>query len=133
MTFLRKNKKWLVLSLVGVMAVASGGAATLVGCGPFSDVSGPQCTFVLELYYLGIAAGTSATTFDPTANVTRGQVAVFMGAAINVLKRNENPFRVATRNNNNIINADYEDYATANTNFPNGFCTDGGNSYVANQ
>lgn len=133
MTFLRKSRKWLGFALICMLAVASGGATTLVGCGPFSDVSGGQCQFVLELYYLGIAAGTSATTFDPTANVTRGQVAVFMGAAINILKRNENPFRVATRNNNNIINANYENYATANTNLPNGFCTDGLYNFVANQ
>lgn len=133
MDFLRSHKKWLAVPLVGLLAAAGGGASTLVGCGPFSDVTGGQCAFVLELYYLGIAAGTSATTFDPAANVTRGQVAVFMGAGIKYIKRTENPFRVATKQNTNVFNFVYEDYSTANTAAPNGFCTDGIFNYVASE
>src|SRR5450432_809776 len=115
MDFLRSHKKWLAVPLVGLLAAAGGGAATLVGCGPFSDVTGGQCGFILELYYFGIAAGTSATTFDPTANVTRGQVAVFMGAGMNYLRRTSNPTRLGARQNLNIFNAVYENYKTANT------------------
>ncbi len=133
MTFLQRNRKWFVLPLVGLLAAAAGGGATLAGCGPFSDVSGGQCPFILSLYYLGIAAGTSATTFDPNANVTRGQVAVFLGAGIKYIKRTENPFRVASKNNGNVFNFEYEDYSTPNTSSPNGFCTDGLYNYVANE
>jgi len=133
MTFFRRHRKWLLLSLLGLLAVSGGAASTLTGCGPFSDVSGGQCAFILQLYYLGIAGGTSATTFDPNANVTRGQVAVFMGAGMSWIKRTENPFRVASKNFMNVFNIHYDDYSTANTSAPNGFCTEGGYNFVANQ
>jgi len=132
MTFFRRHRKWLLLSVLGLLVV-SGGAASTLTCGPFSDVSGGQCAFILQLYYLGIAGGTSATTFDPTANVTRGQVAVFMGAAMGWIKRTENPLRVANKANVYMFDFDYDNYASANTSFPNGFCTDGVFNYVANQ
>ena len=52
-------------------------------CGPFTDVSPGLCPYVLEMYYLGITAGTSATTFSPDSPMTRGQAAVFVSKAIN--------------------------------------------------
>ncbi len=134
MRLLRKHRRWTILSLVGLMALAGGGASTLLAvCGPFTDVPAGICGFVLEIYYLGITGGTGPTTYDPTSNVTRGQMAVFIAALHNNIKRNENPNRVATRNSNNIFNANYENYATVNTGAPNGFCTDGGYNFTANQ
>lgn len=52
-------------------------------CGPFTDVSPAFCPFVLEMYYLGITAGTSPTTFSPDAALTRGQAAVFVSKGVN--------------------------------------------------
>jgi len=52
-------------------------------CGPFTDVTPGFCPYVLELYYLGITAGTSATTFSPDDPLTRGQGAVFIAKGLN--------------------------------------------------
>lgn len=64
--------------------LGAGGAtqASLTACGTFTDVSPALCPFVLEMYYLGITAGTSATTFSPDAPVTRGQAAVFVSKGV---------------------------------------------------
>ena len=72
----------LVLALVAVLA---GGATRIVQdqCGPFTDVTPAFCPFVSELYYLGITAGTSATTFSPDDPLTRGQAAVFVAKGLN--------------------------------------------------
>src|SRR5262249_61711377 len=44
--------------------------------------------FVVESVYLGITTGTTATTYDPTANVTRLQMAAFLSRTVDgVLKR----------------------------------------------
>lgn len=47
---------------------------------PFTDVSvnTERYTHVQAVYFNGIAGGTSATTFGPTNNVTRGQAALFI-------------------------------------------------------
>src|SRR5215472_13475037 len=60
-------------------AFLAGGAVRRVQdtCGPFTDVSASICPYVLEAYYTGITAGTSATTFSPDLPITRGQAAVF--------------------------------------------------------
>jgi hypothetical protein len=72
-------------------AVFFGGASgALFGvCGPFSDVAGDVfCPFVLEIFYLGITTGTTPTTYDPTANVNRLQMAAFLSRSVDgVLKR----------------------------------------------
>ncbi len=68
------------------LATALAGAATGVvrdQCGPFTDVSPALCPYVLEMYYLGITAGTSPTTFSPDAVMTRGQAAVFVSKGVN--------------------------------------------------
>ncbi len=59
------------------------------GCPPFTDVAGDTfCPFVLEIFYLGITAGTTPTTYDPTANVSRLQMAAFLSRTVDgVLKR----------------------------------------------
>jgi len=53
------------------------------------DVSDAQfCPFVLEIFYLGITTGTTPTTYDPTANVSRLQMAAFLARSVDrVLKR----------------------------------------------
>jgi len=70
---------------LGCVALLAGGATRIVQdqCGPFTDVSPALCPYVLEIYYLGITAGTSATTFSPDNPVTRAQAAVFVSKAIN--------------------------------------------------
>jgi hypothetical protein len=69
----------LVLGLLAIGAVGAGSVSRVVqdSCGPFTDVSPVFCPYVLEVYYTGISAGTSATTFSPNAALTRGQGAVF--------------------------------------------------------
>jgi hypothetical protein len=77
----------VVLSLV---AVISGGAGALLGsCGPFTDVAADGfCSFVLEIFTLGITTGTSPTTYDPAANVSRLQMAAFLSRTVDgALKR----------------------------------------------
>ena len=68
-----------------LVALAAGGATRVVQdqCGPFTDVSALFCPYVLEAYYTGITAGTSATTFSPDVPITRGQAAVFTSKALN--------------------------------------------------
>ena len=52
-------------------------------CGPFTDVTPGFCPYILEIYYLGITAGTSPTTFSPDDPLTRGQGAVFIAKGLN--------------------------------------------------
>jgi hypothetical protein len=69
-----------------VLAALLTGAATRIvqdQCGPFTDVTPQFCPYVLEMYYLGITAGTSATTYSPDNAVTRGQAAVFVSKGLN--------------------------------------------------
>ncbi len=135
MKFLRSRKKILVVPLLLAFVVAAGTASmALAACGPFSDVGSLICPFVLSLYYLGITAGTTSTTFSPSNNVTRGQMAIFMGALYNQVKHTENPYRVATGMNLQGENFNYGDqFQTANTSAPLGFATDGYYDYVANE
>ena len=77
-------KKILLLPVV-VAALLAGGATRIVQdqCGPFTDVTPGFCPYILEIYYLGITVGTSATTFSPDDPLTRGQGAVFIAKGIN--------------------------------------------------
>ena len=77
-------------SFIGLTAALLGAAGGLLGlCGPFTDVAADAfCPFVLEIFYLGITTGTTATTYDPTANVSRLQMAAFLSRTVDgVLKR----------------------------------------------
>src|SRR5215471_16150617 len=79
-----------IVTLTLVSALVCGGAGALLGaCGPFTDVAADAfCPFVLEIFYLGITTGTTPTTYDPTGNVTRLQVAAFLSRSVDgVLKR----------------------------------------------
>jgi hypothetical protein len=82
MKTLAGRARFLALALVSVLA---GGAMRIVQdqCGPFTDVTPLFCPYVLEIYYLGITAGTSPTTFSPDSPMTRGQAAVFVSKGIN--------------------------------------------------
>jgi hypothetical protein len=82
---IRSSGRPLLLATVVIGAVLAGGAARIVQdqCGPFTDVTPGFCPYVLELYYLGITAGTSATTFSPDDPLTRGQGAVFIAKGLN--------------------------------------------------
>jgi len=69
----------LIIVPLALVALAAGAATRAVQdqCGPFTDVSPLFCPYVLEAYYTGITAGTSATTFSPDRPITRGEAAVF--------------------------------------------------------
>jgi hypothetical protein len=79
--------------LVGVLACAMAAGGAFAGvpgpCGPFVDVTNDSfCPLVLEIFYQAITTGTTPTTFDPTANVTRLQMAAFLSRTVDgVLKR----------------------------------------------
>jgi hypothetical protein len=85
-------KKALIAAALAALAAAGGAVRVLLAdCGPFSDVGlGPPnfCPFILEIYYLGVTAGTSPTTYSPGDSVTRGQMAVFLSKSFDqVLRR----------------------------------------------
>lgn len=77
--------KRLLIAPLALAAALAGGAVRIVQdqCGPFTDVTPAFCPYILELYYLGITAGTSATTFSPDDPLTRGQAAVFVAKGFN--------------------------------------------------
>ena len=78
------------LALAAAAAISLGAAGGMLGaCGPFTDVpDGVFCQFVLEIFTLGITTGTTPTTYDPTANVSRLQMAAFLSRSVDgVLKR----------------------------------------------
>ena len=62
----RKARAFLAVAVL-LCALLAGGAVRRAQdtCGPFTDVSALFCPYVLEAYYTGITAGTSATTFSP--------------------------------------------------------------------
>ncbi|HKF42571.1 MAG TPA: S-layer homology domain-containing protein [Thermoanaerobaculia bacterium] len=87
---MRRSRSVLLLFCAVAAAIFAGGAGSLLGlCGPFTDVTDPAfCGSVLEIFTLGITTGTTATTYDPTGNVTRLQMAIFLSReADRVLQR----------------------------------------------
>ena len=87
---MKRNRFSALFACVAIAAVLVGAAAAAVGdCGPFTDVAVDAfCPFVLEIFYLGITTGTTSTTYDPAANVTRLQMAAFLSRTVDsVLKR----------------------------------------------
>jgi len=79
----------LLVSLVFASLASGAGSALLGICGPFTDVAADVfCPFVLEIFYLGITTGTTATTYDPASNVSRLQMAAFLSRTVDgALKR----------------------------------------------
>ena len=87
---LKRARPAAALFLAGAAALLGGGAGSLLGlCGPFTDVAADAfCPFVLEIFYLGITTGTTATTYDPSSNVSRLQMAAFLSRTVDgVLRR----------------------------------------------
>jgi hypothetical protein len=87
-----------LLAAVAFVAMLSGGAGALLGtCGPFTDVAADGfCSFVLEIFTLGITTGTSATTYDPASSVSRLQMAAFLSLSVDGVLRRGSP-RAALR------------------------------------
>jgi DNA-binding beta-propeller fold protein YncE len=86
----RKSPRRIAGAAAVLLALATGAASILLGsCGPFTDVAADVfCPFVLEIFYLGITTGTTATTYDPASNVSRLQMAAFLSRTVDgVLKR----------------------------------------------
>src|SRR5262245_22460089 len=76
--------------LAAGLAILSGASSAIFGtCGPFTDVAADTfCPFVLEIFYLGITTGTTPTTYDPAANLTRLSMAAFLSRTVDTtLKR----------------------------------------------
>ena len=68
----------LLATALAASLLSGAGGAMLAACGPFTDFTDAGfCPFVLEIFYLGITTGTTATTYDPAGNVTRLQMAAF--------------------------------------------------------
>ncbi len=79
----RHCKQWLALT-VATLGLATGGSPlSAQTCGPFTDVlaADEYCNSILEIYYLGITAGTSPTTFGPSLPVTRQVLAALLARA----------------------------------------------------
>jgi len=71
-------RRGLAAVTIATTVLLVGSTGTLLGvCGPFTDVSA-FCSEVLEIFYLGITTGTTATTYDPASNVSRLQMAIFL-------------------------------------------------------
>src|SRR5262245_41049839 len=90
MTLWKTCRRFSSLLASLLLAVSIGASGTLLGlCGPFTDVAPDAfCAFVLEIFYLGITTGTTPTTFDPAANVSRLQMTAFLSRTVDgVLKR----------------------------------------------
>jgi hypothetical protein len=85
-----RSSRSLPVFAASVLVVLLGASSALLGvCGPFTDVAADAfCPFVLEIFTLGITTGTTATTYDPTGNVSRLQMAAFLSRTVDgVLKR----------------------------------------------
>jgi hypothetical protein len=82
-------RRSIFFSLAAAGAVLAGATGLFGDCGPFTDVAADAfCPFVLEIFTLGITAGTTATTYDPASSVTRLQMAAFLSRTVDgVLKR----------------------------------------------
>jgi hypothetical protein len=90
MTSVRSGRGVAGVALLLASAILAGGAAASLGsCGPFSDVAADSfCPFVLEVFFVGVTTGTTATTYDPTTAVSRLQMAAFLSRSVDgVLKR----------------------------------------------
>jgi len=122
-----------IVTLTLVSALVCGGAGALLGtCGPFTDVAADAfCPFVLEIFYLGITTGTSPTTYDPTSNVSRLQMAAFLSRTVDgALKRGSR--RAALDQFWTAQNATVLGLTTVGSS-PSLLASDGADIWVANQ
>jgi hypothetical protein len=70
------------LALVLSAALLVGAWSALADCGPFVDVAF-FCSPILELYNLGVASGTSPSTFAPDQLATRAEASAFVARSFN--------------------------------------------------
>jgi len=79
-----RRRASILAAIAAAAALLAGAAGELLGtCGPFTDVAADAfCPFVLEIFYLGITTGTTATTYDPASNVSRLQMAAFLSRTV---------------------------------------------------
>jgi hypothetical protein len=87
---LELSNRRLFFVFLSAAAVVLGAASSLLGtCGPFTDAAADGfCPFVIEVFTVGITTGTTPTTYDPSSNVTRLQMAAFLSRTVDaVLKR----------------------------------------------
>jgi hypothetical protein len=82
-------RRWLVLVSAAAALLGAIATSALGSCGPFTDAAADAfCPFVLEVFTLGITTGTTATTYDPSGNVSRLQMAAFLSRSVDgVLRR----------------------------------------------
>jgi len=126
-------RRLAAICLAAIAAAAAGASTSLLGvCGPFTDTTNDTfCPFVLEIFTLGITTGTTPTTFSPSDNVTRLQMAAFLSrtvdrvldrgsrrAALEMFWRIQNPVRLST---------------TSVGDLPRGVASDGADIWVANR
>ncbi len=79
----RTIRRIVVLSLAFAAALLVGATSRALGdCGPFTDITF-FCSPILELYYLGISAGTSPITYAPSQTTTRGEIAALVARSFN--------------------------------------------------
>jgi hypothetical protein len=91
---LSRGSRYLALASLTAAVGLAGAGALRAECGPFADVGlGPPnfCPFVLQLYYLGITAGTSATTYSPATAIPREQMSAFIARGFDQAVRRGSP------------------------------------------
>ncbi|MEK4128681.1 S-layer homology domain-containing protein [Solibacillus sp. FSL W8-0474] len=88
---------------------------TLEGTTPFSDVRKDYAQFIAALYENKVTTGKTATTFDGSSNVTRGQLATFVVRAENVQATEEAIFTIDEVAGNTIKTSTVELKATSAT------------------
>jgi hypothetical protein len=76
--------RFLAIPVLAVASLGLGGATSILAtCGPFTDTANDGfCPAVLEIFTLGITTGTTPTTFNPSGNVTRLQMAAFLSRSV---------------------------------------------------
>jgi len=120
----------LVPALLAAIFLAAASSFLIGTCGPFTDVAADVfCPFVLEIFYLGITTGTTATTYDPAANGSRLQMAAFLSRTVDgTLKRGSRRAaldRFWTTQNAAVLGL------TTVSSFPHGVASDGADLWVA--
>jgi hypothetical protein len=90
---LRSVRRAFGISVVLTGVLFGGAVSGILGlCGPFTDVSDASfCPFVLEIFTLGITTGTTPTTYDPTASVSRLQMAAFLSRTVDGVSKRGGP------------------------------------------
>ena len=85
----RPIRQTVALASLAAAILAGASGALLGACGPFGDVAADAfCPFVLEIFTLGITTGTTPSTYDPSAPVSRLQMAAFLSRNVDgTLKR----------------------------------------------